>query len=643
MTPRMLIFALLVALGAQVAACTRTGEPRRVVTLVTHSSPGGGSDVFLREMAPHLSRIMGETFIVENIQGGSGARAMATLARARPDGRMFYATTPTFIATSLLSRPAAKYTDLEPLVNLFFDPEVIYTAADSKFGNAAGGHRPRPSGRGKWGAANPASLERQVLEQLKEKAGVAPAVTTFEGGGDMLINVLNHTLDMGVGELQEIRSQLDAGGSACWRWSVRSDCRNSPISRRSGNRGSISRCASFAGWQGRRERRLTSSRCGRRQFPGCSRIRASRKIYLANSLQPGFIPHAEYVGFMGEVRQGDGGVLQGCGRDRVMDRDVVFGSATLVDQRNLLLACDGHSCQSARGCHRSPGTAEGLRHPAGRRSSLIVICGMALAPAGLKARVIRSPPDRRSSSSASGRRGASRACWRSVSCTSLLAPWLGYTLSIAGLDPWLPRTTRAAGYPPCCDRGGIGGALFFLVAVRRADAHPAAAGMVALVVVIPAFADAFTVGSALAAVGGVAWGILGGALPGISPSITMALLLPFTYGMDPHVRHRPARFHVCGRGIRRVDSRHSHRHPGDERRRRHRPRRLRDEAAGKGRRGARNLTLFGLRRRRVRIARAGAPDRAPVEGWPLPSRRRCTSRSACSVSVSLHRCRAIHS
>jgi putative tricarboxylic transport membrane protein len=32
---------------------------------------------------------------------------------------------------------------------------------------------------------------------------------------------------------------------------------------------------------------------------------------------------------------------------------------------------------------------------------------------------------------------------------------------------------------------------------------------------------------------GVAWGILGGALPGISPSITMALLLPFTFGLDP--------------------------------------------------------------------------------------------------------------
>jgi putative tricarboxylic transport membrane protein len=35
------------------------------------------------------------------------------------------------------------------------------------------------------------------------------------------------------------------------------------------------------------------------------------------------------------------------------------------------------------------------------------------------------------------------------------------------------------------------------------------------------------------AVIGLVWGILGGALPGISASITMALILPFTYTMDP--------------------------------------------------------------------------------------------------------------
>jgi len=42
-----------------------------------------------------------------------------------------------------------------------------------------------------------------------------------------------------------------------------------------------------------------------------------------------------------------------------------------------------------------------------------------------------------------------------------------------------------------------------------------------------------TTPAVFAAVGGVVWGILGGALPGISPSIAMALLLPFTYTMEP--------------------------------------------------------------------------------------------------------------
>ena len=39
--------------------------------------------------------------------------------------------------------------------------------------------------------------------------------------------------------------------------------------------------------------------------------------------------------------------------------------------------------------------------------------------------------------------------------------------------------------------------------------------------------------SLAAAFAGCLWGIFGGALPGISPSIAMALLLPLTYGMDP--------------------------------------------------------------------------------------------------------------
>ena len=48
---------------------------------------------------------------------------------------------------------------------------------------------------------------------------------------------------------------------------------------------------------------------------------------------------------------------------------------------------------------------------------------------------------------------------------------------------------------------------------------------------LAALGSLFTTPIVPAAFGGVAWGILGGSLPGLSPSITMALLLPFTYGM----------------------------------------------------------------------------------------------------------------
>ena len=303
-----------IAASACVASCGAAGteSSRRVVTLVTHSSPGGGSDVFLREMIPHLTRVMGGTFIVRNIQGGSGAKAMASVASATPDGRLFYATTPTFIYTSLLSDPSARYTDLEPLVNLFFDPEVLYTAADSKFATLRD-VLDQARTRGRWGAANPASLERQVMERLKQKAGVAPAITTFEGGGDMLINVLNHTLDMGVGELQEIRAQLDArrlrllGVAGEERLPQFPDV---PTLKEQGIDLAVRKFRGLAGPKGMSAELVAAWEAG---VPRLLEDPAYRRRYMDNSLQPGFMPHAEYVAFMSELGRQTEAFLKGSG------------------------------------------------------------------------------------------------------------------------------------------------------------------------------------------------------------------------------------------------------------------------------------------------------------------------------------------
>jgi tripartite-type tricarboxylate transporter receptor subunit TctC len=281
------------------ANSAETGRPD-LVTLVTHSSPGGGSDVFLRTMAPHLSRIMKVTIIVENMQGGSGARAMSTLAAAKPDGGMFYATTPTFIYTSLMSRPSATYDDLEPLVNIFYDPEVLFTATDSKYATLQQVLDHARTGGGKWGAANPASLERQTMQRLKQKAGVNPAIATFEGGGDMLINVLNHTLDMGIGELQEMRGQLDAGKLRLL--GVVGDERLPQFPqvqtvKEEGIDLSVRKFRGLAGPKGTPPEVIAELE---RAVRALLEDPEYKRIYTDDSLQPGFIPHAEYVGFMRE-------------------------------------------------------------------------------------------------------------------------------------------------------------------------------------------------------------------------------------------------------------------------------------------------------------------------------------------------------
>jgi putative tricarboxylic transport membrane protein len=206
------IAAAGLALPVSVTSATAAPEtyPHRVVTLITHSSPGGGSDVFLREMSRHLVKYINATFVIENVQGGSGARALSKLATSRPDGSVFYATTPTYIFTSLLSKPQHTFRNVQPLVNVFSDAEVVFTRADGPFKTLADVIAHAKEKRGRWGAANPASLERQAAERLRRATGVNAAVVSHEGGGDMMINVLNGTLEMGVGEIQELRSQLES-------------------------------------------------------------------------------------------------------------------------------------------------------------------------------------------------------------------------------------------------------------------------------------------------------------------------------------------------------------------------------------------------------------------------------------------------
>lgn len=283
-------------LGIASAANAQAPYPHDVVTLVTHSSPGGGSDVFLRGLAGYLGEAMKTRFVVMNVRGGSGARAMARLASAPADGSILYATTPTYIYTSLLSNPGNTFRDLEPVVNVFFDQEVLYTRADGPFRSLEDAVEAARTGRGRWGAANPASLERQSLERLKTAADVTPAIVTYEGGGELALNVLNGTLDIGVGEAIELESQIDAGQLRLL--AVFSDERSAqfpdlPTVKESGYDVVVRKFRGFAGPKGLPPEIVAAWERGIQALLDNADYRRASAL-----LSPAFMPHDEYVGFI---------------------------------------------------------------------------------------------------------------------------------------------------------------------------------------------------------------------------------------------------------------------------------------------------------------------------------------------------------
>jgi tripartite-type tricarboxylate transporter receptor subunit TctC len=80
-------------LAAVAAALPATGRfaraddyPTRPVTIIVPFAPGGGADVSARIVGEHMSRTLGQRFVIENFPGAGGTTGSIRAMRATPDG-----------------------------------------------------------------------------------------------------------------------------------------------------------------------------------------------------------------------------------------------------------------------------------------------------------------------------------------------------------------------------------------------------------------------------------------------------------------------------------------------------------------------------------------------------------------------------
>lgn len=76
---------IAVALWPSLAAA-QSNYPVRSVRVIVPSAPGGGTDISARILAPQLSQLMGQQFVVENRAGAGTMIGGEAVARAAPDG-----------------------------------------------------------------------------------------------------------------------------------------------------------------------------------------------------------------------------------------------------------------------------------------------------------------------------------------------------------------------------------------------------------------------------------------------------------------------------------------------------------------------------------------------------------------------------
>jgi len=187
--------------------------PTKPIAVVYHSQAGSGGDIFLRNLGKALEKVFNQPILVENRTGGGGANAWIYAAKAEPDGYILVGISSTIISRPLMTPMPVDYTDFKPIAQVFFDPTVIYVPTESKFKtfqDVIDDAKTRP-GQQNWGSGSPGSAETLCLRKIAQMVDMDINIIPFEGGADVMVNLVGGRLDAAIGEYAEIAAAIEAG------------------------------------------------------------------------------------------------------------------------------------------------------------------------------------------------------------------------------------------------------------------------------------------------------------------------------------------------------------------------------------------------------------------------------------------------
>jgi tripartite-type tricarboxylate transporter receptor subunit TctC len=177
--------------GAQALAADYPSQP---INLVVPYAAGGGADNAARIIAKGMSEISGQSIIIDNKAGASGAIGAAFVAHAAPNGY-----TVLFDASAFTINPALRKLpydirkDFIPVSQAISVPNILVAAKDSPFNTVQDfvkAAKEKPSAYS-FASYGPGSLAQMAGELLKKNASLDIVHVPYKGGAPAIVDVMS--------------------------------------------------------------------------------------------------------------------------------------------------------------------------------------------------------------------------------------------------------------------------------------------------------------------------------------------------------------------------------------------------------------------------------------------------------------------
>lgn len=189
--------------------------PNRPVKLVVGYAPGGGTDIYARLIADRMSRVLGQSVVVENKPGANGNLGAESVAKGQADGYslLFVVNSHVSNGDMYASLPFDPIKDFAPVGLVVSTPLLLVANPAFPPNNvrellAFARANPGKATFASPGIGSPAHL---TMELLKSAAGVDIQVVHYKGAGPAQSDVMAGHVNMQIPTLAQALPNVKAG------------------------------------------------------------------------------------------------------------------------------------------------------------------------------------------------------------------------------------------------------------------------------------------------------------------------------------------------------------------------------------------------------------------------------------------------